>query len=440
VSRRILLVSHEHVGARMAGPGIRYYQFAKELSQSFDVTLVIPNEAELDLEGVEVVTGTRARHRLIKRLARGFDVVIAQFLDVRTMRDLARSETMAIYDLYVPFFSENLGLHAGQNGPPGYRQLVYRSDNLIQEVALATGNAFICASERQRDAWLGLLGAAGRLDLERYRSDPTLETLIAVVPFGLEAEPPRSAGPRLKGVVRGIAPEDRVLIWGGGIWNWFDPLTAIRAVAQIAKQRSDVKLFFLGGRHPNPAVEDMSMAAQANALAGELGVLDRFVFFHDGWVPYEERASYLLESDLGISTHFDNVETRLAFRTRILDHFWAGLPTVATRGGALSDLVAERGLGAIVEPEDPDALAEAILRLLDDEGEYGRIQERIAELRPDLAWPTVIQPLAGLASRAGGRVRSTWNVNAMVVRYFSLVGRIMARRPERLWKVLRQRS
>jgi glycosyltransferase involved in cell wall biosynthesis len=97
-------------------------------------------------------------------------------------------------------------------------------------------------------------------------------------------------------------------------------------------------------------------------------------------------------------------------------------------------------LGAIVEPEDPDDLAEAILRLIDDEGEYSRIQERIAELRPDLAWPKVIQPLAGLASRAGGPVRSTWNVNAMIFRYFSLVGRIMARRPERLWKVLRQRS
>src|SRR5207244_1616744 len=82
----------------------------------------------------------------------------------------------------------------------------------------------------------------------------------------------------LKGVVPGIREADFVLLWGGGIWNWFDPLTLIRAVARIAGQRDDVKLFFLGVRHPDPLIEEMAMAAQAVALADELGLTGR----HEG--------------------------------------------------------------------------------------------------------------------------------------------------------------
>ena len=58
----------------------------------------------------------------------------------------------------------------------------------------------------------------------------------------------------MKGVLPGIGPSDRLLLWGGGIWNWFDPLTVIRAVGRLAEGRSDVKLLFLGLKHPSSAV------------------------------------------------------------------------------------------------------------------------------------------------------------------------------------------
>jgi hypothetical protein len=35
-----------------------------------------------------------------------------------------------------------------------------------------------------------------------------------------------------------------------------------------------------------------------------------------------------------VSTHYEHVETTFAFRTRILDYLWAGLPVVATGGDA----------------------------------------------------------------------------------------------------------
>ncbi len=39
--------------------------------------------------------------------------------------------------------------------------------------------------------------------------------------------------PAIKGVVPGIGPDDKVILWGGGIYNWFDPLTLLRAVDKL---------------------------------------------------------------------------------------------------------------------------------------------------------------------------------------------------------------
>jgi glycosyltransferase involved in cell wall biosynthesis len=400
--RRVLLVSNDPVGSRMAGPGIRYLHFARELSRRFEVVLVVPSPPDVDL-GVEVVEAGRLRGRGLVRLARGADAVVSQQLSVFTMRALARTDAKVIYDLYDPLLVENLPLFAEQ--PRNGREASFAAVATSQLTALATGDAFICASERQRDLWLGALGALGRLDVGRYEADPRLRELVDVVPFGLESEPPRPGEPVLRGVRPGIGPDDRVLVWGGGVWSWFDPLTVIRAVALLARERDDVRLLFLGTRPPKEAIGPMSMIGRAEALAGELGVRDESVFFNEGWVPYEERGRYFAESDLGVSAHLDHVETRFAFRTRLLDYFWAGLPTVTTGGDVLGDLVGERGLGRTVACADPEAFAGAVSSLLGSPDEYAAARRALEGVRADFAWPVVTRPLARLieSPRAASR-------------------------------------
>jgi glycosyltransferase involved in cell wall biosynthesis len=202
----------------------------------------------------------------------------------------------------------------------------------------------------------------------------------------------------LKGIVEGIGQNDRVLLWGGGIWNWLDPLTPIRAVAELSRRRGDVKLFFLGVRHQESGEAGMEMTQRAVQLADELGVRDRNVFFNFGWTPYSERAGFLLEADIGVSAHFDTVETRYAFRTRLLDYFWALLPTISTRGDVLGDLVGERGLGMAVAEGDVEGWIAAIERLL-DEATSRAARQKLEEVRPSYSWPAVVEPLADLIKR-----------------------------------------
>jgi glycosyltransferase involved in cell wall biosynthesis len=237
-----------------------------------------------------------------------------------------------------------------------------------------------------------MLAANNRINPYTVADDHTLRRLIDLVPFGLPDEPPQHRRQALKGVYPGIAAEDRVIYWGGGIWEWFDPLTAIRAVVEVAEVHPNVRLFFAGSKHPNPDVPPMRMSEAARQLADELGVTDRLVFFND-WIAYEERDNYLLEADVGISFHFEHLETRYSFRTRLLDYIWAGLPMVVTGGDTLSEVVAERGLGMAVAPGDVTGVRDALLDLLDRPGFRRDAAQRFASLQADLTWERVTVPL-----------------------------------------------
>jgi hypothetical protein len=137
----------------------------------------------------------------------------------------------------------------------------------------------------------------------------------------------------------------------------------------------------------------MRMATRATELAEELGLLGSSVIFNYEWVPYDDRQNFLLESDVGVSTHLDHVETAFSFRTRILDYIWASLPIVCTGGDSLAALVEARGLGEVVPPDDVDAVADALVRLLRDDETAARYRENLAALAPELTWPRVLEPL-----------------------------------------------
>jgi hypothetical protein len=110
-------------------------------------------------------------------------------------------------------------------------------------------------------------------------------------------------------------------------------------------------------------------------------------------VEYDDRQNFLLEADVGVSTHLDHVETEFSFRTRILDYFWAGLPVVATAGDSLAQLIEERGVGCTVPAGDVDALEAALYELLSDESrnEECRIQSRA--LADTFRWSKALAPL-----------------------------------------------
>jgi len=387
---RLLVHAADAVGTEMSSSGIRSYELARALAHEFDVTLMAPG----DLRGLDATFELRPPSSKTRDFL-AFGAVIAQTLPPDVMRALARADVNLVFDLYIPVLHEALASAAVE---PTWRSRAYaRAAATQQRLALRTGSAFVCASERQRELLLDALAGLGRISSDAPRDDPSLRDLIDVVPFGLREDFPDG----LPASLPGVGPGDRVLLWAGGIANWFDPLTPIRAMAEIAGSRADVKLVFLSLSPPRGA--PTAMAVQAVELAESLGLLGRNVFFNEHWVPYTERHRYLVAADIGISAHFQGLESRYAFRTRLLDHFWAGLPTITSSGDVLGELVRDRALGVVVEPGDVAGWVAAMRELL-DETVRQRVRANVAAIRPELTWSRAVEPLVRLLRRPGSPI------------------------------------
>jgi glycosyltransferase involved in cell wall biosynthesis len=197
----------------------------------------------------------------------------------------------------------------------------------------------------------------------------------------------------LKGKVKGIGKDDFVIIWGGGIYNWFDPLTLVKAMKILETRRKDIKLYFMGIKHPNPEVKELEMAGKTVELARKLGLEGKNIFFNFDWVDYDKRQNYLIESDAGIITHPGHIETRFSFRTRILDYLWTSLPIISTEGDHLSDIVKARGMGLVTSVGSAEELAEAMQKLADDKKFYKDCIKNIEETAGEFTWEKVCRPI-----------------------------------------------
>src|SRR5262249_43425851 len=149
---------------------------------------------------------------------------------------------------------------------------------------------------------------------------------------GVRPEPATRNRTVLKGVFPGIEPDDRVLIWNGGILHWYDPETLLRAMARLAPSRSDLKLFFLGTKYPVADPIEGKTLADLYSLSEALGLTGRSVFFNEGWQSYGASGDYLLEADAGVCTYGPSLETHFAQRVRLVDLIWAEKPLICNPG------------------------------------------------------------------------------------------------------------
>jgi GT2 family glycosyltransferase/glycosyltransferase involved in cell wall biosynthesis len=389
--RRIAVITGDAITARMAGPAIRAWHMAEVLSGEHDVRLVSVNPRGEHVDApFGVLTVTRKE---LAEQVEWADVVVLQGHTLEMAPELKKrdSTTLVVCDIYDPMHLELL--EQGKQDTDEQRAKDIVGVTKVLNTQLRRGDFFLCASDRQRHFWLGHLAALGRLTPRLYDADPTADSLLAVVPFGLPGKPPTRTGPGVRGVLPGVAADDKVVLWAGGVYSWFDPLTLIRAVGELAARRVGTRLVFLGMKHPNPEVPEMDIGARTRALADRLELTGRHVFFNDGWVPYTQRQNWLLDADCGVTTHFHHVETTFAFRTRVLDYLWASLPIVTTDGDSFADLVRTERLGVVVPPTDVAALAEALERVLYDEEFAAGCRERIAVVRERFTWERVLAPL-----------------------------------------------
>jgi glycosyltransferase involved in cell wall biosynthesis len=384
---RIAIITQDFVGESMAGPAIRAWEFAKALSKDHEVTLVTHNESNL------TAPFTILSSKQIKKdqFFRNQDVLITQFLTAGVAYYAKKHGVKIVIDAYCPTVLEAYEIFKHQ--PLSKRHKESDRQTSVQKFSFELADYIICASEKQRDFWLGALVNHNCIKSHHYDADPSLRQYIDVVPFGLASKgilQKNGPGPR---EIFGLKPTDKIVLWGGSISNWFDPITLIKAFERLAPSRPDIKLVFMGVVHPNPKIPKMEIGEQAMKLAEEKGLLNNTVFFNQKWYPYNQRHNFLQEASIGISIHPLHLETRFSFRTRILDYIWAKLPIITTEGDVFADLVNEKELGIVVPYYDDHAIANAILEVVDNPTLSQKCQQNLTKLQITYNWNEVLKPL-----------------------------------------------
>ena len=106
--------------------------------------------------------------------------------------------------------------------------------------------------------------------------------------------------------------------------------------------------------------------------------------------PTCERIDWLADSAVGVSLHHRHLETEFAFRTRILDYLWAGLPVICSEGDSWSAVVEAHDLGRVVGSGDVVGVARALDEMTGASSDQRREMAERARRRGRLGTPGLV--------------------------------------------------
>ena len=270
-----------------------------------------------------------------------------------------------------------------------YAAELHTSDPARPRAARAAGGALLRATARMASGVV----CCSRLVADQF-GDPGVPMAVAYPPIG--PEPAR--GDRGRGRERhGVADDEWCIAVVGSLSRGRGQDAAIRALPAIAAAGAPVRLLLVGDPHPRRV--DREYAVELRRLAADVGAGAAVTFA--GAV--DDPADVYAAADVVVNP------ARIAesFGRVVPEALRAGCPAVSTDVGAVREAVRDGRDVLLVPPDDPAAIAAAVLRLRREPGLAAALvrsgSARVeAELGPEqdlAAWRSVIERVA--PGRAG---------------------------------------
>lgn len=206
---------------------------------------------------------------------------------------------------------------------------------------------------------------------------------IDIVPNGIDRDVFKPADRAQARLELGLEPSGKLALYVGHLKETKGVHDLLHAFRRVGAEQPDARLVLVGG---GPG------SADARALARQLGVTATFV----GERPHDSIPRWLAAADALVLPSWNEGMPNV-----VLEALACGRPVVATRVGGIPEVV-KGDAGALVNPRDPKALAEALGRVLRQP--HDAIAISAALERPD--WPTSAQLLHESLRRATRGVTS----------------------------------
>jgi glycosyltransferase involved in cell wall biosynthesis len=233
----------------------------------------------------------------------------------------------------------------------------------IERLNLLAADRVVVVSSALRDQLLGMQVPLGKILVNPNGVDPTRFR-------------PELAGTEVR---RRFGLQGTVVIgFSGTFGKWHGIPTLAAVLPKVLSARPQARFLLLGDGALRPLVDE---AVTRERLS------DRVV--QPGLVPHAAMPDYLAACDILISPHGRQVDGREFFGspTKLFEYMAAGRAIVASAVGQIADVLVDGESALLVPPDDPDALARAIVRLVDDACLRVRLGQAVrARVERDHTW------------------------------------------------------
>ena len=200
---------------------------------------------------------------------------------------------------------------------------------------------------------------------------------ISVIPNGIDLErfsnlSKEDIRKKLK-----IKEDEKVIIFVGTLRPVKGVKYLIKAMKIISPKNANTRLMLVGDGDERGNLEKLVKGLS----------LEEYVKFV-GKVPNEKVPEYMAASDVFVLPSLSE-----GFPVTVLEAMASGVPIIATNVGGLPEIIKDGENGFLVEPKNPEKIAEKVLLILEDDGLRERISRNNKEKVKGYSWESVIERL-----------------------------------------------
>ena len=223
--------------------------------------------------------------------------------------------------------------------------------------------------------------AHSRVDRDRLVEEMGIEPArIAVIPHGEYGFFERTSQPPARDEAReglGLGPEDEVALFFGYIREYKGLDVLLEAWREVAKARPLARLVVAG----DPVRLGADRRDELARTAESLGVIHRL-----GYVPFEDVAGYFSAADVLVMPYRRISQSGVLFLALSMS-----VPVVATRVGAIPEVLEDGESALLVAPESAEELAAALRRVLGDAPLRSRLSRAGRLVAEAHSWDTIAE-------------------------------------------------